>query len=109
MTLAVVALRTEQGFHHHPGQWLPEASIINVDHNRSVPLAVRPMEMLAIALSVRILNPVVTFKRNCLEVWSLKHRVGAVASARVMNPLFPVVMDGVLGLGFSMAFRACIK
>lgn len=73
MTLAVVPLRTERGFHHHPGQWLPEVSIVNVDHNRSVTLAVCPMEMLAIALSVRILNLVVTFKRNCLEVRSLEH------------------------------------
>lgn len=73
MTLAVVPRRTERGFHHHPGERLPEVSIVRVDHSRGVTLAVCPMEMLAIALSVRTLNPVVTFKRNRLEVRSLKH------------------------------------
>lgn len=55
-----------------PGTILPGVSIVNVAHNRSVTLAVCPMEMLAIALSVRTLNLVVTFKRNCLGFRSLK-------------------------------------
>ena len=81
------ALQTERGFHRRPGQGLPHASIVSVAHNRSVTLAVRPKEMLALALSVRTPNPVVTFKRDCLEARSLKHGVGAVASARVLKPL----------------------